>query len=84
MTIHNLHGDCLANSEVITIRVPKGTKAFIKKEKIKPSTEFRELINAKRNMVVLLKEYAKIEARAKKRKVSGDSTEMIREDRDSR
>ncbi len=69
---------------MITIRVPKGTKAFVKKEKIKLGVEFRELISSKRNAVILLKEYAAIERRAKGRKVSGDSTQMIREDRDYR
>jgi hypothetical protein len=69
---------------MISIRVPKGTKAFIKRERIKLSLEFRELINAKRNVISLLNEYTEIEKRAKRRKVSGDSTKMIREDRDSR
>ena len=69
---------------MVTVRVPKGTKAFAKREKIKLGVEFRELISAKKNAVTLLKEYAAIERRAKKRKVSGDSAEMIREDRDSR
>ncbi len=69
---------------MISIRVPKGTKAFVKRERIKLSLEFRELINAKRNVISLLDEYTEIEKRAKRRKVSGDSTTMIREDRDSR
>lgn len=69
---------------MVTIRVPKGTKAFAKREKIKLGVEFRKLINAKRNAVALLKEYAAIEKRAKRRKVSEDSAQMIREDRDSR
>lgn len=69
---------------MITIRMPKGTKAFVKRERIKLGVEFRELINAKRNAAALLKEYAGIERRAKRRKVSGDSAEIIREDRESR
>jgi len=69
---------------MITVRVPKGTKAFVKREKIKLGVEFRELISAKRNAVTLLKEYAAIERRAKGRKVSGESAAMVREDRDSR
>ena len=69
---------------MVTIRVPKGTKAFAKREKIKLGIEFREFISARRRAVSLLKEYAAIEQRAKRRKVSGDSTQMIREDRDYR
>jgi hypothetical protein len=69
---------------MITIRVPKGTKAFVKRERIKLSVEVRELISAKRNAATLLKEYSGIEKRARRRKVSGDSAAMIREDRDSR
>jgi hypothetical protein len=74
----------LAESETITIRVPKGTKTFVKRERIKLSIEVRGLIAAKRNSLALLKEYAKIEKRAKRRVVSGNSAEMIREDRDLR
>lgn len=69
---------------MITVRVPKGTKAFVRREGIKLSVEVRSLINSKRNAVLLLKEYAEIEKRAKKRKVSGDSAKLVREDRDSR
>ena len=74
----------MEESEMITVRVPKGTKAFIKREKIKLGVEFRELISAKKNAVTLLKEYAEIEKRARRRKVSGESAKMVREDRDSR
>jgi len=66
------------------MRVPKGTKAFAKRERIKLAVEFREFINTKRNAVTLMKEYEEIEKRAKGRKVSGDSAAMVREDRDSR
>jgi hypothetical protein len=69
---------------MITIRVPKGTKAFVKRERIKVGVEFRQLINARRNAVALLKEYAEIEKRARRREVSGESAKMVREDRDSR
>jgi len=74
----------MTDSEMITIRVPKGTKAFVKREKIRLAVEVRHLINARKNTSLLLKEYAAIERRAKKRKVSGNSAAMIREDRDSR
>lgn len=69
---------------MVTIRVPKGTKAFAKKEGIKLSAEFREFINARRRVASLLKEYTVIEHRARNRKVATDSTQMVREDRDSR
>jgi hypothetical protein len=72
------------SSEVITIRVPRGTKAVLKKNKIRLSKDIREFINARVNAAKFLKEYRAIEARARKRKVSGDSAAMIREDRDSR
>ncbi len=72
------------DSEVITIRVPKGTKAALKRGKIKLSKDIREFISVRVNAARLLREYDSIEMRARKRKVSGDSAAMIREDRDSR
>ncbi len=72
------------NSEVITIRVPSGTKAALRRARVKLSRDIREFINARMNAAKLRKEYEDIEMRARKRKVSGDSGAMIREDRESR
>ncbi len=72
------------SGEVITIRVPKGTRAFVRRQKIKLGVEVRELIKAKMRTAALLKEFSEIERRARTRKVHGDSTAMIRADRDSR
>ncbi len=73
-----------SRSEVITVRVPYGTKARLKKAKVKLSVDIRSFIETRLNAAILLEEYVAIEARARKRKVSGDSAVMIRADRDSR
>ena len=70
--------------EVVTVRVPKGTKVLLKRNRINVSRDFRNFINAKINAAKLIGEYKAIEKRAKKRIVSGESAQMIREDRDSR
>lgn len=71
-------------TEMLTVRVSKGTKAKIKKAKIHISEEVRNLIESKINAITLLENYKEIEKRAKKRKVSGNSNILIRIDRDSR
>ncbi len=69
-------------SEVVTIRVPEGTKSLFKKAKISISAEFNRYLESRRRSIQLLNLLNEISKRARKRKVSGDSTLLIREDRD--
>ena len=72
------------DTTVITIRVPKKVKLTMEKAKINVSVEVRNYLEAKTRSIELYELLPKIFKRAKKRKASGNSTAMIREDRDSR
>jgi len=72
------------DTTVITIRVPKRVKLALGRAKINVSEDVRNYLEAKTKSIELYEILPKIFKRAKKRKVSGDSTAMIREDRDSR
>ncbi|OJI08483.1 MAG: hypothetical protein BK997_00255 [Candidatus Micrarchaeum sp. ARMAN-1] len=74
----------MEQTEVITIRVPKGTKALMKRAKINISSSYRSYLNASIKSMKLHKLLKKIHKDAAKIKVRGDSTLLIREDRDSR
>jgi hypothetical protein len=71
-------------SEVITVRVPKGTRALLKKAKVNVSEEVREYLEAKAKSIRLYALLPAIHKRASRIKISGDSTEIIRHYRDTR
>ena len=77
-------GKSMEQTEIITIRVPKGTKSLMKKVKINISSNYRAYLNASIKSAKLNKLLKKIHKDAAKIKVNGDSTRLIREDRDSR
>ncbi|MCL5090124.1 MAG: antitoxin [Candidatus Marsarchaeota archaeon] len=72
------------DTTVITIRVPKKVKIAMEKAKINVSVEVRNYLEAKTRSIELYGMLPEIFKRAKRRKVSGNSAAMIREDRDSR
>ncbi|MDE1868973.1 MAG: hypothetical protein KGH60_03345 [Candidatus Micrarchaeota archaeon] len=71
-------------SEVITIRVPSGTKAILKSAHINISEEMRRYLEAKAKSIRLHGMLHGLRKRAQKIKAEGDSTQIIREYRDSR
>jgi len=72
------------NSEVITIRVPKGTKAAMKRANINLSEDVRGYLEAKSKSLRLNQLLPELRRRALKIKVSGDSSQIIRQYRDAR
>ncbi len=72
------------DTAVITIRVSRRVKLAMEKAKINVSTDVRNYLEAKTRSIELYMLLPEIFKRAKKRKASGNSTAMIREDRDSR
>ncbi len=73
----------MEQTEVITIRVPKSTKALMKRAKINVSSSYRSYLNASIKSMKLHRLLKKIHKDAAKIKVKGDSTEIIRHYRDS-
>jgi len=71
-------------SEVITIRVQKGTKKLLKGAGLKLSEEVREYIEARAKSLKLHELLPKLHKKAKRIKVGGDSVGVIREYRDYR
>ncbi|MDE1822759.1 MAG: hypothetical protein KGI00_01695 [Candidatus Micrarchaeota archaeon] len=71
-------------SEIVTIRVSKELKELMNKYDINWSEELREYIEAKMKSFRLHGLLKGIVKDAQKIKVKGDSTKLIREDRDSR
>lgn len=71
------------SSEIITVRVPKGTKSLMRKLSINWSQEFRNYIEDKLRAARLLKVLDEVR-RQGRIKVYGDSTETIRHYRDTR
>ena len=74
----------MPDSEVITIRVPKGTKSAMRKMHINWSEEIREHIEDRVRAAKLLDILKTLKANSKKVKISGDSAEIIRRYRDAR
>lgn len=72
------------DTTVITIRVPKRVKIAMEKARVNVSEDVRDYLEAKTKSIELHELLPGIFKRARRRKVSGDSTAMIREDRDSR
>lgn len=72
------------NSEVITIRVPKGTKATMKKAKINVSEDVRSYLEAKMKSLHLHQLLPELKKKALNIKIAGDSTAIIRHYRDIR
>ncbi len=71
-------------SEIVTIRVSKEIKDLMKYSKINWSEDIRNYIEGRAKSLRLNKLMKKIYKDADKIKVKGDSTRLIREDRDSR
>ena len=72
------------DTTVITIRVPKRVKLAMDKARVNVSAEVRNYLEAKTKSIELYALLPEIFKRAKRRKASGNSIAMIREDRDSR
>ncbi len=74
----------MAESEIITIRVPKGTKAAMRKMHINWSEDIREHIEDRVRALKLLDILKEIQKRQNRIRIDGDSTEIIRHYRDIR
>ena len=71
-------------SEVITVRVPKGTKSAMKRAKINLSEDIRNYLEARVRSLELHRLLPELYKRAAKRRVNLDSTAIIRHYRDIR
>ena len=69
-------------STTFTVRIPKKLKQKIEENPAEWSQEVREFLEQRVKQVELIKTLHEVQARAVKRKVKGDSTALIREDRD--
>jgi hypothetical protein len=74
----------MAESEVITIRVPKGTKAAMRKMHINWSDSLRGHIEDRVHAAKLLDLLKDLQKHSKRIRVTGDSTKIIRHYRDVR
>ncbi len=74
----------MAESEVITIRVPKGTKATMKKIHVNWSKDIREHIEDRVRATKLLDLLNELQKSSKRIRIRGDSTDIIRHYRDIR
>jgi hypothetical protein len=74
----------MAESEVITIRVPKGTKEAMRRIHINWSESLREHIEDRERAAKLLDLLKDFQKPSKRIRVTGDSTEIIRHYRDER
>jgi len=71
-------------SDVVVVRVPKELKERMKRAEINWSEEIRSFIEKRLRSYELQQSLREIRKKARKRKVSVDSTELIREDRERR
>ncbi len=71
-------------SEVITVRVPRGTKSAMKRAKINLSEDIRNYLEARLMSFELYGLLPGIYRRASKRRVNLDSADVIRYYRDAR
>jgi hypothetical protein len=71
-------------TEVITLRVPKGTKESMKKLHVNWSEDIREHIQDRVRAAKLLALLKELKGSPKRIKVRGDSTRIIRHYRDTR
>lgn len=71
-------------SDVVVVRVPKELKERMKRAEINWSEEIRGFIEKRLRSYELQQSLREIRKKARKRKVSVDSTELIREDRERR
>ena len=74
----------MAESEIITIRVSKGTKAAMRRMHINWSEDIREHIEDRVRASKLLDILKELQKRQKRIRIDGDSTEIIRHYRDIR
>jgi hypothetical protein len=65
-----------------TVRIPRQLKEKMEENPIEWSQEVRGFLEQRVKQVELMKLLKEIEPRAKKRKAKGDSTLLIKEDRD--
>jgi hypothetical protein len=68
-------------SATFTVRIPRDLKEKMEENPIEWSQEVRGFLEQRVKQVELMKLLKEIEPRAQKRKVKGDSTVLIREDR---
>lgn len=71
-------------TEVFTIRISRELKELMKESSINWSNDIREYIEARGKSLKLHKLLPKIYKDANKIKVKGDSSALVREDRESR
>jgi hypothetical protein len=69
-------------STTFTVRIPKELKQKMEENPVEWSEEVRGFLEQRVKQVELMKTLQEVRARAVKRKVKGDSTVLIREDRD--
>ena len=69
-------------STTFTIRIPRKLKEKMEENPMEWSQEVRGFLEERVKQVELIKILQEVQVRAKKRKVKGDSTILIREDRD--
>jgi hypothetical protein len=74
----------MAESEVITIRVPKGTKARMRRIHVNWSEDIREHIEDRVRASKLLSLLTELQKSSKRIRIHGDSAEIIRHYRDMR
>jgi len=71
-------------SEVFTIRIPRELRERMRRYQVNWSQEIREFIERRVRQLELAGALGEVEAKARGRRVSVDSTALVREDRDSR
>jgi hypothetical protein len=69
-------------STTFTIRIPRKLKQRMEENPAEWSQEVRGFLEERVKQVELMKTLKEVESRAMKRKVKGDSTILIREDRE--
>ena len=69
-------------STTFTIRIPRKLKEKMEKNPAEWSQEVRDFLEERVKQVELMRTLQEVESRAIKRKVKGDSTILIREDRE--
>ncbi|MEM0143065.1 MAG: hypothetical protein QXL94_03825 [Candidatus Parvarchaeum sp.] len=72
------------STEIITVRIPRRVKLAMKKAKINIAEDVRNYLESRTKSLELHAMLPKLYKRAKRRKVSMDSTAIIRHYRDTR
>jgi len=71
-------------SEVFTVRIPRELRERMRRYQVNWSEEIREFIERRVRQLELAGTLEEVEAKARGRRTSVDSTALVREDRDSR